>query len=238
MFAGWCRGTQRLRRCRAVMTLRVSSVTMLERGHHERNAGVGMKIAFHFNADDQSLTDDYGTPIVRRVFRSLLGRRGLRIDSRILLGDLRLHELTISRTNMILSGYRLVPEITRTLATQMLLDSRNSSYCTLTRKSAQTILTHNIFVVYLKNVNFWQTKHLDNHLRRFQSYIGALEINDNDPLHICLYRHQLIESYHIKGRRLDIIADSDDDEEISGSVIFRLMRLGFDSVRIKHVLTY
>lgn len=209
---------------------------MLERGDHERNAGVGMKIAFHFNADDHSLTDDYGTPIIQRIFRLLLGRRSLKIDSRILLGDLRLHELNISCSNIISSRYLPVPEMPRTLATHMLLDSRNSTYCTLTRKSVQTIFLQNIFVVYLKNINFWRAQYLDNHLSRFQSYIGALEINDKNPLHRCLYEYRLIEFYQIKNKKLDILMGLDSDEGISELIIVRLMRLGFDSVRVKYVL--
>jgi hypothetical protein len=192
-----------------------------------------MKIAFHFNADDQILTGDYGTPIVRRIFRLLLGRRGLRIDSSILLGDLRLHELNISRSNIISSRYLPASEMPRTLATHMLLDTRYPTYCTLTRKSAHTFLLHNIFVVYLKNVNFWQTQYLDNHLGRFQSYLGALEINDKNPLHRYLYEYQLIEFYHIKNRKLDIFMGLDDDDIVSESIIARFIHLGFDSVRIK-----
>lgn len=209
---------------------------MLERGHHGRDAGVGMKIAFHFNADDQSLTEDYGTPIVQRIFRLLLGRRGLRIDSRILLGDLRLHELNISRSNIISSRYLPAQEMPRALATHMLLGPRNSIYCTLTRKSVQKILLHNIFVVYLKNISLWQAQYLGNHLNRFQSYIGALEINDKNPLHRCLYEYRLIESCHIKNRKLDILMSLDSDEGISELIIVGLMRLGFDSVRVKRVL--
>ena len=194
-----------------------------------------MKIAFHFNADDPILTGDYGTSIVQRIFRLLVGRRGRRIDSSVLLGDLRLHELNISCSNILPSRYLTTSKMSRTQATCMLLDTRYPTYSTLTRKSARTFLLHNIFVVYLKNVNFWQTQYLDNHLRRFQSYLGALEINDKNLLHRYLYEYQLIDLYHIKNRKLYIFMGLDDDDIVSESTTTRFIHLGFDSVRIKYV---
>jgi hypothetical protein len=195
-----------------------------------------MKIAFHFNADDPILTGDYGTPIVQRIFRLLVGRRGLRIDSSVLLGDLRLHELKISCSNILSSRYLSTLKMSRIQATCMLLDTRYLTYSTLARKSARTFLLHNIFVVYLKNVNFWQVKHLDNHLGKFKPYLGALEINDKDLLHRDLYEHQLIDFYHIKNRKLNILMGLDDDDIVSEATIAGFIRLGFDSVKIQYTL--
>lgn len=118
----------------------------------------------------------------------------------------------------------------------MLLDTRHLTYSTLARKSARTFILHNIFVVYLKNVNSWQTKYLDNHLRRFQPYLGALEINDKDLLHRDLYEYQLIDFYNIKNRKLYILMGLDDDDIVSESTIARFIRLGFDSVKIQYTL--
>ena len=50
----------------------------------------GMKVAFHFNADDPSLGCIYGETVNRIVFNAILQKRNLNLTSKVFVGDLLL----------------------------------------------------------------------------------------------------------------------------------------------------
>lgn len=50
-----------------------------------------MKVAYHFNADYKSFRGNYGFPIEKIVFISILSNNRINISSTIFVGDLPLH---------------------------------------------------------------------------------------------------------------------------------------------------
>lgn len=66
-----------------------------------------MKIAFHFNADDERFRGYYGEPIEDEFFKALLSHRSLNISTKVFVGDLLLHFLAMDyeKTEQGFRGY-------------------------------------------------------------------------------------------------------------------------------------
>lgn len=74
-------------------------------------------------------------------------------------------------------------------------------------------LARNVFVICLENISPERAKRLSFEFGFLRYFLGALEVDDNIPLHALLYSNCLIPWVRVAGKSIYVFKDYFDDEE-------------------------
>lgn len=188
-----------------------------------------MKIAFHFNADHETLNSYYGPPIKERVFTSLLEHRTININSKIFVGDLPF---------LMLASDTIEESETSTRHTfnqekyySIIHNWQNLDNFIWRRYSEGNLiesLNTNIYVICFESIDLRTAEYLNEELTNFPSYLGALEVDESSKTHWLLYANSLVPFGRIYDRKLNIFHQEND--EIEDLMLGDYKMLGFKKV--------
>lgn len=172
----------------------------------------GMKVAFHFNADDPSLGCIYGETVNRIVFNAILQKRNLNLTSKVFVGDLLLDVcaseavvIESDEAHMCISCH--MDDNRRLKLFEKWLMASLKVWNTLDAQKLIAVSDNNIYVVCLESIDNDNALFLDNALRNGSSYLGAVGVNEASEIHWDLYGTMLIALGGIVNRQFSIFYD-------------------------------
>lgn len=196
-----------------------------------------MKIALHFNADHKDFTGFYSYPIYLKIFKQLLAHRTLNISSKLFVGDLLFNyysrEISDKKHigNIVKTSYAVNPEKYSELINNWLYSEENN-WKKFDEEKLELIWDHNIFVVCFESIDLNNAEFLYKSLQDYDSFIGAMEINDGNKIHWLLYSESLIPYARITDKKLNLLHDFENDD-FDTEMQQEYLQLGFDSVEFE-----
>ncbi|MDM8161339.1 hypothetical protein QUH73_16070 [Labilibaculum sp. K2S] len=151
--------------------------------------------AFLFNADHESLGNFYGQPCTTRVLRAL-ENSNINCCSQILRGDLLPHLFCNKTTSVSVNNNGLIKGRTISCSKspdmnlyKMIIcdfaDSLTEKWSTInTIKFPFYLASKNIWTIVLPTISQELAEQIDNQLKSFVPYLGALHIDSGNPIHI------------------------------------------------------
>lgn len=194
-----------------------------------------MKIGFHFNADHESLGSYYGWPIKIELFSKILQKRNLNISTKIFIGDLLFMQYSsdITESNdsipeVVTYSYRFNQEKYNQLFHAWLY-SANNNWKRFDRGKIKDAINQNIYVICLESIDLENVEYIDNTLKGYAPYIGAMEVDESNKTHWLLYGNSLIPYGRLTDRRLNLFYDfGNNDLDVEEQKEYKA--LGFESV--------
>jgi len=175
-----------------------------------------MKVALHFSLKHESLDYIDGYEIGDVVLRTMIShgdfetaiRTGdllLRLHAMECQGDWRQRTWTYSESKYLATSAAWV------------LSLRGLWSCFLPLNAIKC-LTRNVFVICLENISLEGAKRLSFEFGFLPYFLGALEVDDNIPLHALLYSDSLIPWLRVAGKSIYVFKDYFDEEEALDSL--------------------
>ena len=198
-----------------------------------------MKIALHFNADHQDFSGFYSYPIYFKIFHEILANRTLNISSKIFVGDLLFmyysrevfDEQIIGNTTK--TSYKINTEKYYELI-NLWLYSEENNWKKFYEDKLELIWDNNVFVVCFESIDLTNAEYLFNSLHNYNSFIGAMEINDGNKIHWQLYSESLLPYARINNKKLNLFHDYESDD-FDTEMQKEYLQLGFDSVDFEDI---
>lgn len=200
-----------------------------------------MKVAFHFDADYKSFGGYYGWPINRTFFNAILRSTTLEIHSKLFLGDLLLdylaHDEKPTKNGRTI---RFNKERYEHIVSAW-LNPENPVWMKFREDIIEKIFSHNIYVLCLESIRLKDAEYLHTILSPENYYLGALEVDDESPVHWAGYSHSLIPKYRIIGKVLHVFwdginEDSKDEGEMKELKSFGFMKVDYESLNGKFTI--
>lgn len=178
-------------------------------------------VAFIFDADHVSFAksgvDDYGTPCEDAFLQALAASDEAReCCSQVRRGDVLARNLALRLKRFVrveearqkersaLSESRHYGVDPRALAVVVgdLADSLNSLWCSVDLAELPHRLTAtNVYCLAVFPMRLSLVKRIDERLRSYQPYVGAVELDAGNPIHVRLFSH-LLECIYFSGRKM------------------------------------
>ena len=162
-----------------------------------------MNVAFFFNSDHPSLGTYYGPPVMKRI----LGTRALQKANRhmrVSIGDILTYgAASSSRTPTKANLIRLCRAVYRPKAFDRLIIDRLEA-------------THGKATVYcwlFQNMPAQIAESLVGELTPDAAFLGAMDVDFTDPLHLRFFRNSLCERYRLNGRQCSLFYEMGDNED-------------------------
>jgi hypothetical protein len=134
-----------------------------------------MKVAFHFNADLISTNERYSDIILKTVFKVLLNKRNLKINSKIYIGDILLTSFAYVEKHDNKQG-----TVTQKFNQDKycnLLDRwwahNSNNWRVFTDKALDTLIYSNTFAVCFETLETENAKYLADHLKSYDPFLGG-----------------------------------------------------------------
>jgi hypothetical protein len=197
-----------------------------------------MKIALHFDADHNKFSGFYSYPIYDEIFGILLKHRKLNISSKIFVGDLSFlshsqEKVTVKVNRSTTSTkYRFNEEKYFNLINSWLFSEENN-WKKFNEDELEKSLSQNIFVVCFESIDLRNAEYLFENLKNYDSFIGAIEINDSNKTHWTLYGQDLVPYAKIINKTLNLFYDNITGDYLDTEIQKEFISLGFDSVTFK-----
>src|SRR5258708_4669782 len=189
-----------------------------------------MKIAFHFDADHESLGSYYGLPIEKHLLRLIIGDNILDIHSKIFVGDLLLHSLTMdveySDTG---STHRFDKEAFITAVNDW-IDPSNFVWKTFSQASFEKVLNHSVYIICFESLRLRDAERLDKALREKPYYLGAMQVDEESPVHWTAYAGSLVPRLRIYGKNMNVFYEGFEEDGLDYGLMEGLKKLGFTLV--------
>ncbi|MDX6531759.1 MAG: hypothetical protein QOH41_4049 [Blastocatellia bacterium] len=189
-----------------------------------------MKIAFHFDADHESLGSCYGWPIEGHLLRLIVNDKNLDIHSKIFVGDLLLHSLTMdveySETG---STHRFNKEAFIT-AVNAWINPPSFIWKTFTQASFERVLNHNVYIICFESLRLRDAERLDKALREKPYYLGAMQVDEESPVHWAAYAGSLVPQLRIYGKNINVFYEGFEEDGLDYGLMEGLKKLGFTIV--------
>jgi hypothetical protein len=168
-----------------------------------------MKVAFHFNADADKYSGSYGTPIKKMFLRALLDADEKDVHLKIFCGEL-------------LAWKYVGDEAAREKTLEGLLgyDFRWKEFDR--HEFAEALRSVRIYVLAVDGLTPQLRNHLHIKCKEDNSYLGAFEIWEGNPVHWVLYRKSLIPQFRFFERELRIFYRAFEEAEGADSRNFGL----------------
>jgi hypothetical protein len=191
---------------------------------------MNVKIAFHFNADHESLDGNYGYPIRRALLSAVLNSRTMELHTKVFEGYSLLAMLTMDREKTGTGESRRFNKDRFSSAIQTLLNPGSHIWMSFDIRIIDALLGANVFVILFESISFHNAQELDRSLRELPYYLGALQVDEACGVHWAAYSGSLVAAYRIVGKALfsfwdGICEDSKDEEWLE-----EFRRLGFTRV--------
>lgn len=189
-----------------------------------------MKIAFHFDADHEPFGGYYGPPIIEHLFKLLLGERNLDIHSKIFCGDLLLHSLSMDEEKTDTGSIKRFNKDKFLRAVENWLNPENFTWHSLTQESVKKVLNHNVYVICFESLRLTEAQYIDQMLSSQPYYVGAMQVDEESPVHWAAYAGSLIACYRLHGKNLNVFWDGFSEDSIDQGEIDEFRTFGFSSV--------
>jgi len=187
-----------------------------------------MKIAFHFNAFHPDLGSIYGDCIEKIVFSILLSCRNLNLSSKILMGDLPLHDLVHDFEKI---KVRKHTQEDYFQVIDLWLQSENTVWSKIIISKLVPALEGKIFAICFETIEIELANYLDSKLREStESYLGSMEVDDASYIHWSMYSNSIALRYRINNKNISIFWDGFNEDSKNEYEIAHLMQLGFKQV--------
>ncbi len=188
-----------------------------------------MKIAFHFDADHERFDRYDGLPVIKEIFRQLLLQDTANLHLKVFTGDIVAMDYLRDKKNReeIWRGFFIPP---RPVWQSLRPDFMDFLY------------NKKVFVAAFEGMGFRLRDRLHEALLNDETYLGAQQIHEANPIHWVLYGASLIPAYRITGRdlRLFYSIGSDDERDQALAVNFRddlpFSSITFEEMAISHTI--
>lgn len=189
-----------------------------------------MKIAFHFDADNEELGGYYGLPIRRALFGAILKSRTIDLHTKVFQGDVLLAMQTMDREKTETGETHHFNKDRFLSAIQTLLAPGSHIWMTFSEKTVKKLLEGNVFVLLFESISFRDAREIDQALHVYPWYLGALQIDDTCPVHWVAYANAMVASYRVIGRNIHLFWDGICDDSKDEGHAEELTEVGFASV--------
>ncbi len=189
-----------------------------------------MKVAFHFNADDDSLGGYYGFPIKVFFFRTILKHRTLNISTKIFIGDLLLHNLAMDVTRDGDTETHTFNPQKYDIAFERWINPGGHVWRQFNWESLESAYRSNIYVLCLESVDSQTANYLHEELIGFSPYLGAMEVDDSSVVHWHLYSNSLIPAFRVINRELYLFWDGYNEDTKQTGLQDDFEKIGFAKV--------
>ena len=190
-----------------------------------------MKLALHFNAQLDSIPGNYAHHYERAIARAVLSLRSGSVSSRVFIGDLLLQGLGCDEEHQ---GNRTILSFDRerfNAVVEAWLEAGRDGWHRLSDDLVTAYLRSEIFVVCFESMESSICAALHASLANLPGYLGAMQINDESPVHWALYSHGLIPRYRIMGDCLYLYHNGHDPESKDEAFADLVRVWGFRSIR-------
>lgn len=178
-----------------------------------------MKAAYHFLADVEGEKYDYY--FYKMVFPILLNLNLRYFSSKILVGDLLIHEFSKGDTDNVLTK---------------LLQLNNKIWRRVNFENVSSLIKENVFVICFETIENSTAEKLHKALSNVDKYLGAFEIDDEEELHWWLYGKCIVPKFRIMNRDLNILElhkELEDYEYLEEQKAF-FKKLLFENVKVEY----
>lgn len=196
-----------------------------------------MKIGFHFNADHPSLGCFYGISIYKEVFSKILQKRNLNISTKIFIGDLlfMLYTSDVVEDSSVSNDVRVTKQ-TYSFNQERYIElfnawlySTTNNWKSFDNEKLKEAINQNICVVCFESIDLNHTEYIDNALKEYPPYIGAMEVDESNKMHWLLYGNSLIPYGRLTNKQLNLFYElGDDDLDVAAKEEYK--PLGFERV--------
>lgn len=188
-----------------------------------------MKIAFHFDADHERFDRYDGLPVIKEIFRQLLQQDTSNLHLKVFAGDIVALDYLLDKKNReeIWRGFFMPP---RPVWQSLRPDFMDFLY------------NKKVFVVAFEGMGSRLRDKLHEALLNDDTYLGAQQIHEANPVHWVLYGASLIPLYRITGTNLRLFYSlgSDDEKDKALAVNFRndvpFSNITFEELAVPHTI--
>lgn len=192
-----------------------------------------MKIAFHFDANNEELGGYYGLPIRRALFGAILRSRTIDLHTKVFQGDVLLSTQTMDREKTETGEIHRSNKDRFLTAVQTLLDPGSHIWMTFSDRTVERLLKGNVFVLLFESISFRDAHEIDQQLQVHPWYLGALQIDDTCPVHWIAYASAMVANYRIIGRDIHLFWDGICGDSKDEGHAEELAEIGFASVEFE-----
>jgi hypothetical protein len=172
-----------------------------------------MKVAYHFDADHKMFNGFYGIPIQRKVFQILLNHRSINISSKLFVGDLLLHMISMDIKR---DGNTETHTLNKEKYLQAFFGWQNPDnfiWRKYTSDKVEQSHNKNIFVLCFESIDLKTAEYLNTELESYEPYLGALEVDESSKFHWALFGGSLISYARIHNKSLHLFYQEEDDKD-------------------------
>lgn len=188
-----------------------------------------MKVAFHFNADHERFDRYYGIPIVREIFSLLLQQESSNLHLKIFAGDIVSLDYLRDKKNReeLWRGFFMPP---RPVWQSLRPDFMDFLY------------DKKIFVIAFEGISARIRDILHEALLNDDTYLGAQQVHEANPIHWVLYGASLIPLFRVSGTDLRLFYSVDFDEKKDKSLAENLSyglpfnSVTFEELKVRHTI--
>jgi hypothetical protein len=165
-----------------------------------------MNVAFLFNSDHSSLGGYYGPPVMDLI----LGAGVLQATDRhmrVSVGDILTYMATCNSSTPT-STY--LEKLCQAVYQPVQFDRLDKP------RLASTFTTATVYCWLFQNITERSAHDLHRHLAKSDSYLGAMDVDFSQPLHLYFFRNKLIEAYRLRGLDCSVFYEmgSNEDQDI------------------------
>ncbi|MFZ5648689.1 MAG: hypothetical protein ACOY30_13835 [Bacillota bacterium] len=148
-----------------------------------------MKIAFHFDADHERFDRYYGLPVIKEIFCLLLNRDTSNLHLKVFTGNICVLDYIRDKKNReeLLKGLFTPPR---------------PVWQSLRPDFIDYLFNRKIFVIAFEGMSARLRDTMHDALLNDETYLGAQQIHEANPVHWVLYGASLLPSYRIVGPNL------------------------------------
>lgn len=188
-----------------------------------------MKIAFHFDADHERFDRYDGLPVIKEIFRQLLQQDTSNLHLKVFTGDIVAIDYLRDKKNRdeIWRGFFMPP---RPVWQSLRPDFMDFLY------------NKKVFVAAFEGMGSRLRDKLHEALLNDDTYLGAQQIHEANPVHWVLYGASVIPLYRITGTNLRLFYSlgSDDEKDKALAVNFRndvpFSNITFEELSVPHTI--
>lgn len=162
-----------------------------------------MNVAFLFNSDHPSLGGYYGPPVMGLI----LGTGALQADNRhmrVSVGDI-LTYMAASQSSTPTFAY--LKELCAAVYQPILFDQLDKT------RLSDTFTTATVYCWLFQNMTESTALRLHERLGAVDSYLGAMDVDFSQPLHLAFFRNKLIEAYRLHGTDCTVFYEMGSNED-------------------------
>lgn len=176
-----------------------------------------MNVAFLFNSDHQSFGGYYGIPILERILSTGVIQKSTRF-MRVSIGDI----LTFSASAG--KSYDYLESLCHRVYTPTEYD--NIKW----RDLVSTYRTATVYCVLFQNMDTSCANSLHNELLSIEpAYLGAMDVDFSNPIHLGFFRNSLCEEYRLHGTECSLFSELNDFEGLDELVKDTFDDYGFNT---------